>query len=62
LRTRLIAVFVLATVVPLGLTLWTTLQLLNRSLDLAPDEELRVTHRPDRERAADDAALTLTPN
>lgn len=41
LRTRLIAVFVLATILPLGLTLWTTLQLLDRSLDLAPDEELR---------------------
>src|ERR1044071_7561386 len=41
LRTRLIAVFVLATILPLGLTLWTTLQLLDRSLDFAPLEELR---------------------
>jgi len=40
LRTRLIAVFVVATIVPLGLTLWTTLQLLERSLDLAPVDEL----------------------
>lgn len=41
LRTRLIAVFVLATVVPLGLTLWTTLQLVDRSLELAPLTELK---------------------
>ena len=40
LRTRLIAVFVLATILPLGLTLWTSLQLLDRSLDLAPLEQL----------------------
>lgn len=40
LRTRLIAVFVLATVLPLGLTLWTTLQLVDRSLELAPLGEL----------------------
>jgi nitrogen fixation/metabolism regulation signal transduction histidine kinase len=40
LRNRLIVVFVLATVVPLGLTLWTTLSLLERSLDLAPLAEL----------------------
>jgi len=36
LRTRLIAVFLLATLVPLGLTLWTSLSLLERSLQLAP--------------------------
>jgi two-component system, NtrC family, nitrogen regulation sensor histidine kinase NtrY len=41
LRTRLIAVFVLATIVPLGLTLWTTLNLLDRGLELAPLDELR---------------------
>lgn len=41
LRTRLIAVFVLATAVPLGLTLWTTLQLVDRSLELAPLTELK---------------------
>ena len=36
LRTRLIAVFLLATLLPLGLTLWTSLSLLERSLQLAP--------------------------
>ena len=41
LRTRLIAVFVLATILPLGLTLWTTLQLVDRSLELAPIDELK---------------------
>lgn len=41
LRTRLIAVFVLATALPLGLTLWTTLRLVDRSLELAPLEELQ---------------------
>lgn len=41
LRTRLIAVFVLATLVPLGLTLWTTLQLVDSSLELAPLGELK---------------------
>jgi len=41
LRTRLIAVFVLATVVPLGLTLWTTLRLVDSSLELAPLDELK---------------------
>ncbi len=40
LRAKLIAVFVLATVLPLGLTLWTTLQLVDRSLELAPLGEL----------------------
>src|SRR5664279_3431906 len=40
LRTRLIAVFLLATVLPLGLTLWTSLSLLDRSLQLAPLNEL----------------------
>lgn len=41
LRARLIAVFLVATLVPLALTLWTTLQLVDRSLELAPMEELR---------------------
>jgi nitrogen fixation/metabolism regulation signal transduction histidine kinase len=40
LRTRLIFVFVLATVLPLGLTLWTSLALLERSLRLPPLAEL----------------------
>jgi two-component system, NtrC family, nitrogen regulation sensor histidine kinase NtrY len=40
LRTRLILVFVLATILPLGLTLWTSLALLERSLKLAPLAEL----------------------
>src|ERR1041385_7695530 len=40
LRPRLITVFVLATLLPLGLTLWTSLSLLERSLQLAPVKEL----------------------
>lgn len=40
LRTRLILVFVLATTLPLGLTIWTSLALLERSLKLAPFNEL----------------------
>jgi two-component system nitrogen regulation sensor histidine kinase NtrY len=40
LRTRLIVVFLLATLLPLGLTLWTTLRLLESSLSLAPLTEL----------------------
>ena len=40
LRTRLIAVFLLATLLPLGLTLWTSLRLLQHSLELAPLHEL----------------------
>ena len=40
LRTRLIAVFLLATLLPLGLTLWTSLRLLEHSLELAPLNEL----------------------
>jgi two-component system nitrogen regulation sensor histidine kinase NtrY len=40
LRNRLIVVFILATLVPLGLTLWTTFNLLERSLQLAPLAEL----------------------
>ena len=40
LRNRMIFVFVLATLVPLGLTLWTTLSLIERSLGLAPFAEL----------------------
>jgi nitrogen fixation/metabolism regulation signal transduction histidine kinase len=40
LRNRLIAVFVAATLLPLCLTLWTTISLLDRSLALAPLTEL----------------------
>jgi len=40
LRTRLITVFLLATLLPLGLTLWTSLSLLEHSLELAPVNEL----------------------
>ena len=40
LRNRLILVFVVATLLPLGLTLWTMLNLLERSLNLAPLAEL----------------------
>jgi nitrogen fixation/metabolism regulation signal transduction histidine kinase len=40
LRNRLILVFILATILPLGLTLWTGMRLLDRSLDLAPLSEL----------------------
>jgi len=40
LRTRLIAVFLLATLLPLALTLWTTVRLLRYSLELAPINEL----------------------
>ena len=40
LRNRLIAVFVLATLVPLGLTLWVTQSLLELSFDRAPVQEL----------------------
>jgi nitrogen fixation/metabolism regulation signal transduction histidine kinase len=45
LRNRLILVFVVATVVPLGLTLWTTVRLLNLSLGLAPLRELDTVSR-----------------
>ena len=45
LRTRLIAVFLLATLVPLGLTLWTSLNLLERSLQLAPLAQMDVLSR-----------------
>jgi two-component system, NtrC family, nitrogen regulation sensor histidine kinase NtrY len=40
LRNRLIFVFVVATILPLGLTLWTTSSLIERSLGLAPFAEL----------------------
>jgi len=40
LRTRLIVVFLLATLLPLGLTLWTTEILLKHSLQLSPIAEL----------------------
>src|SRR3979490_2964306 len=40
LRTRLIAVFLLATLLPLGLTPWTSLSVLEHSLQMAPLNEL----------------------
>ena len=40
MRNRLILIFLLATVVPLGLTLWTSVRLLDRSLSIAPLAEL----------------------
>ncbi len=40
LRSRLIAAFILATLLPLGVTLWLTLRLVDRSLELAPLHEL----------------------
>lgn len=40
LRVRLIAVFVIATLLPVGLTLWAALRFLDHSLDLAPLGEL----------------------
>lgn len=43
LRQRLILLFLAATLLPLGLTLWTTLQLLERSFLLAPLQELDET-------------------
>src|SRR5580704_15928274 len=45
LRNRLILVFLLATVVPLCLTLWTTLSLLDWSLNLAPLKQLDAVSR-----------------
>ena len=45
LRNRLILVFVAATIFPLGLTLWTTLSLLNLSLGLAPFGELNAVSK-----------------
>ena len=45
LRNRLILVFVLATALPLCLTLWTTLSLLDWSLNLAPLKELDAVSR-----------------
>ena len=40
MRNRLILIFLIATVVPLGLTLWTSVRLLDRSLAIAPLYEL----------------------
>lgn len=40
LRTRLILVFLAATLVPVALTWWTSIALLDRSLELTPDREL----------------------
>ena len=45
LRNRLVAVFLLATLVPLGMTLWTTLSLLDSSLQLAPLAQLDTTSK-----------------
>ena len=45
LRNRLIGVFLLATLVPLGMTLWTTSRLLDSSLQLAPLAELDTTSK-----------------
>src|SRR5437763_14349561 len=45
LRNRLIVVFVAATLLPLGLTLWTMLALIERSLGLAPFAELDTVSR-----------------
>jgi nitrogen fixation/metabolism regulation signal transduction histidine kinase len=45
LRNRLILVFLLATVLPLCLTLWTTLSLLDWSLNLAPLKQLDAVSR-----------------
>jgi two-component system nitrogen regulation sensor histidine kinase NtrY len=45
LRTRLILVFIAATLLPLGLTLWTMLALIERSLGLAPYRELNTVSR-----------------
>jgi two-component system nitrogen regulation sensor histidine kinase NtrY len=67
LRNRLILIFLVATLVPLGLTLWTSVQLLDRSLSIAPLYELdavsqslentgRELYRQARESLARDAA------
>src|SRR5579872_7309746 len=45
LRNRLIVVFVAATLLPLGLTLWTMLALIERSLGLAPFAQLDTVSR-----------------
>ncbi|MBZ5603371.1 MAG: HAMP domain-containing protein [Acidobacteriia bacterium] len=45
LRNRLILVFIAATLLPLGLTLWTMLALIERSLGLAPFAELDTVSR-----------------
>ncbi len=45
LRNRLILVFIAATLLPLGLTLWTMLELIERSLGLAPFAELDTVSR-----------------
>src|SRR5262245_9680238 len=45
LRNRLIVVFIAATLLPLGLTLWTMLELIERSLGLAPFAELDTVSR-----------------
>jgi two-component system nitrogen regulation sensor histidine kinase NtrY len=66
-RNRLILIFLVATLVPLGLTLWTSVQLLDRSLSIAPLYELdavsrslestgRELYRQARESLARDAA------
>ncbi len=45
LRNRLIVVFIVATLFPLGLTLWTTLSVVDLSLGLAPFAELDAVSR-----------------
>ncbi len=45
LRSRLILIYFTATVPPLALTLWTSVELLNRSLDISPIRELDRTSK-----------------
>jgi two-component system nitrogen regulation sensor histidine kinase NtrY len=45
LRSRLILIYFTATVPPLALTLWTSVELLNRSLDISPISELDTTSK-----------------
>ncbi len=72
LRTRLIAAFVVATVLPLGATLWITTTLLERSLGYATTEELdglsrtlegtmRQFYEREREALRQDAGAGRTP-
>jgi nitrogen fixation/metabolism regulation signal transduction histidine kinase len=71
LRVRLIAAFFVATVLPLGATIWITMSLLDRSLGYATTEELddlsktlentvRQFYQRERESLRQDAALSLT--
>jgi len=45
LRSRLILIFFAATVPPVALTVWTSVELLNRSLDLSPVHQLDATSK-----------------